>query len=228
MILAAGRGERMRPLTDTTPKPLLKVAGKMLIEYHLENLAHAGITDVVINYAWLGERFPAALGDGQAYGINIVYSDESDSALETAGGIVNALDLLGVDPFIVVNGDIWTDYDYARLFNRRDHQPIHLVLVDNPAHHPQGDFGISNSGLVVESDKEQLLTYSGIGVYSPEIFTKLEVGVHPLAPLIREAISTQQVSGEHYQGQWWDIGTPARLDELDKVLQNKNQGIKTR
>jgi len=220
MILAAGRGERMRPLTDTTPKPLLKVAGKMLIEYHLENLARAGITDVVINHAWLGKQLPAALGDGNAYGINIVYSDEGDTALETAGGIVNALDLLGDDPFILVNGDIWTDYDFGQLKNRPDCQSMHLVLVDNPVHHPQGDFRLNSDGLVVEQNEAPSLTYSGIGLYSPELFTKLKTGVLPLAPLIREAISQQQVSGEHYQGQWWDIGTPARLDELDKALRD--------
>jgi MurNAc alpha-1-phosphate uridylyltransferase len=222
MILAAGRGERMRPLTDATPKPLLKVAGKMLIEYHLENLARAGITEVVINHAWLGKQLPVALGDGHAYGINIVYSDEGDTALETAGGIVNALDLLGDDPFIVVNGDIWTDYDFCQLNNRPDCQSMHLVLVDNPAHHPQGDFCLNSDGLVVEQNEAPSLTYSGIGIYSPELFTKLKTDVLPLAPLIREAISRQQVSGEHYQGQWWDIGTPARLDELDKALREQN------
>ncbi len=222
MILAAGRGERMRPLTDTTPKPLLKVAGKMLIEYHLENLARAGITEVVINHAWLGKQLPVALGDGHAYGINIVYSDEGDTALETAGGIVNALDLLGDDPFIVVNGDIWTDYDFGQLNNRLDSQPMHLVLVDNPAHHPQGDFCLNSDGLLIEQNEATALTYSGIGIYSPELFTKLKTDVLPLAPLIHEAISRQQVSGEHYQGQWWDIGTPARLDELDKALRDKN------
>lgn len=223
MILAAGRGERMRPLTDTTPKPLLKVAGKMLIEYHLQNLARAGVTEVVINHAWLGEKMPAALGDGERYNLNINYSDEGDTALETAGGIIKALPMLGDEPFIVVNGDIWTDYDYRHLS-----QPdglIHLVLVDNPVHHPRGDFGLDDGRVVLDQFQAQtnqltLLTYSGIGVYSPEIFTKLESGVQPLAPVIRQAITQQQVSGEHYKGRWWDIGTPERLRELDKLIQD--------
>ena len=221
MILAAGRGERMRPLTDSTPKPLLKVAGKMLIEYHLYNLARAGVTEVVINHAWLGEQFQQMLGDGERYNLKINYSDEGDNALETAGGIIKALPLLGAEPFIVVNGDIWTDYDYREL-----HQPaglIHLVLVDNPLHHPQGDFGLDDGGVVldqfqVQSDQLSLLTYSGIGVYAPEIFTKLKSGVQPLAPVIRQAIARQQVSGEHFKGQWWDIGTPERLLELERLI----------
>lgn len=222
MVLAAGRGERMRPLTDTIPKPLLKVAGKMLIEYHLHNLARAGVTEVVINHAWLGEQFPAALGEGERYKLKINYSNEGDSALETAGGIIKALPLLGEEPFIVVNGDIWTDYDYRNL-----HQPaglIHLVLVDNPTHHPTGDFGLDGEAVVLDQFQAQsnqlpLLTYAGIGVYTPEIFTKLESGVQPLAPVIRQAIKQQQVSGEHYKGQWWDIGTPERLLELEKLIQ---------
>lgn len=223
MILAAGRGERMRPLTDTTPKPLLKVGGKMLIEYHLENLARAGITEVVINHAWLGEQLPTALGGGQRYGIDIIYSDEGGTALETAGGIIRALPLLGDEPFLVVNGDIWTDYDFRRLPKRVS--KIHLVLVDNPAHHPEGDFALDENGIIQNIDVDQTnqnapLTFSGIGVYSPEIFTKLKAGVQPLAPLIRSAITEQQVSGEYYQGQWWDVGTPARLQELDTLLQD--------
>lgn len=222
MILAAGRGERMRPLTDTTPKPLLKVAGKRLIEYHLENLARAGVTEVVINYAWLGTQFPATLGNGERYNLKINYSDEGETALETAGGIIKALPLLGEQPFIVVNGDIWTDYDYRQLENTDS--LIHLVLVDNPVHHPQGDFGLTDAGIVLDQSQAQinrlpLLTYSGIGVYSPEIFTKLESGVQPLAPVIRQTIERQQVSGEHYSGRWWDIGTPERLQELDRLIQ---------
>ena len=222
MILAAGRGERMRPLTDTTPKPLLSVGGKRLIEYHLDNLARAGVTDVIINHAWLGEQFSAILGSGEHYQLKIHYSDEGETALETAGGIIKALPLLGDDPFIVVNADIWTDYDYRKL-KPRD-QLIHLVLVDNPVHHPDGDFGLTDSGRVTDPQQDRsqqypVLTYSGIGVYSPEIFTKLKTGVQPLAPIIRQTIATQQVSGEHYTGRWLDIGTPDRLRELDGLLQ---------
>jgi MurNAc alpha-1-phosphate uridylyltransferase len=218
MILAAGRGERMRPLTDTIPKPLLKVADKMLIEYHLENLARAGVEEVVINHAWLGEKLVAALGAGDRYGLCIRYSDEGASALETAGGIRKALPLLGHDPFIVVNGDIWTDYEYAKL--RRPEHMMHLVLVDNPEHNPDGDFVLAKSGLLKnEANKHsRSLTFSGIGVYSPEIFTKLKIDIQPLAPVIRQAITAQQVTGEYYQGQWWDIGTPERLQELDSKL----------
>ena len=236
MILAAGRGERMRPLTETTPKPLLKVSGKMLIEYHLENLVRAGVSQVVINHAWLGEQLPVALGNGQRYGVDIVYSDEGSTALETAGGIIKALPLLcddgddGLDeraPFLVVNGDIWTDYDFRQLVNvsEKFSSQMHLVLVDNPVHHSEGDFVLDDDGMIQNIDVDQTnqnapLTFSGIGVYSPEIFTKLNAGVQPLAPLIRRAITEQQVSGEHYQGQWWDIGTPARLQELDTLLQD--------
>ena len=221
MILAAGRGERMRPLTDMTPKPLLKVAGKMLIEYHLENLARAGIHDVVINHAWLGGQITTTLGNGEKYGLSIRYSDEGSTALETAGGIVKALPLLGDEPFIVVNGDIWTDYDFRQL--PRLTCKIHLVLVNNPEHNPKGDFALDESGLLHNHANNQYksLTYSGIGIFSPEIFTKLTVGVHPLAPVLREAIAEQHVSGEHYQGQWWDVGTPARLQELDVLIRNK-------
>jgi len=221
MILAAGRGERMRPLTDITPKPLLKVAGKMLIEYHLENLARAGIKDVVINHAWLGEQITDTLGDGARYGLSIRYSDEGKTALETAGGIIKALPLLGDDPFVVVNGDIWTDYDFRQL--PKPACKIHLVLVNNPDHNPKGDFALDENGLLHNQSTSQYksLTYSGIGVFSPEIFTKLTAGVQPLAPVLREAIAKQHVCGEHYQGQWWDVGTPARLQELDDRIRNK-------
>jgi MurNAc alpha-1-phosphate uridylyltransferase len=224
MILAAGRGERMRPLTDKTPKPLLKVADKMLIEYHLENLARAGVRDVVINYAWLGSQIARALGDGTRYGVKIVYSDEGATALETAGGIIKALPLLGEDPFIVVNGDIWTDYDFRHL--QKPMGQIHLILVDNPEHNPQGDFGLKGKQVVLdqadqESDQLSLFTYSGIGVYSPEIFSRIKAGIQPLAPILRKAIKESKVTGEHYRGHWWDIGTPERLQELDTILRNR-------
>ena len=217
MILAAGRGERMRPLTDTTPKPLLKVAGKCLIEYHLENLARAGIQDVIINHAWLGEQFEPALGSGDRYGLHILYSDEGEKALETAGGIIRALPYLGSEPFLIINGDIWTDYELSSLTNREnaiDHL-IHLVLVSNRSHHPRGDFDINENNLLLD---RPAYTYSGIGIYSPKIFTKLKVGVQPLAPIIRNMIKQQQVTGEVYKGAWEDIGTAERLVELETRL----------
>lgn len=219
MILAAGRGERMRPLTDTIPKPLLKVAGKMLIEYHILALAKAGITELVINIAWLGEQIKTALGDGSKYAVQIQYSDEGGQALETAGGIINALPLLGGDdgnaPFVVVNGDIWCDYDFSNL----PAQPeglAHLIMVDNPQHHPEGDFALHDSGHLT-TEGEDKLTFSGIGVYHPDLFANLAVTVLPLAPLLHNAIQQGKVTGEHYQGQWLDIGTPERLSELNQI-----------
>ena len=214
MILAAGRGERMRPLTDTCPKPLLQVGGQCLIEHHIHHLAKAGVHDIVINYAWLGEQFPACLGDGSRYGVSIKYSDEGATALETAGGIINALPLLHGDIFLVVNGDIWTDYDFTRLPKQLS-GVAHLVLVDNPAHHPQGDFSLAGDGKVSDVPA---LTFSGIGVYARKLFTPYEKQIKPLAPLLRSAMQQGQVSGEHYRGQWWDVGTPARLQELDAFL----------
>ena len=176
MILAAGRGERMRPLTDTTPKPLLQVGGKMLIEYHLEKLKQANITDVVINHAWLGEKVEQALGDGSRYGLNIQYSAEGE-ALETAGGIIKALPLLGNGAFIVINGDIFCDYDAPSLL-----APIsglaHLLLVDNPEHNPEGDFELTELGEVQQTG-ENKLTFSGIGIYHPDLFKKMEKGKLP-------------------------------------------------
>lgn len=214
-ILAAGRGERMRPLTDTTPKPLLPVAGRALIEHHLLALAAADIRDIVINTAWLGERIQATLGDGARFGVRIRYSHEPEGALETAGGIINALPLLGDEPFVVVNADIWTDYDFSRLPPAPDGL-AHLVLVDNPPQHPHGDFALQ-AGRVLERGDRQL-TYSGIGVYQPHLFEGLQPGVRPLAPLLREAMAQGQVSGEHYSGRWFDIGTPERLRQLDREL----------
>ncbi len=218
MILAAGRGERMRPLTDSSPKPLLKVAGKRLIEYHLENLARSGIKEVVINHAWLGDQFEPALGSGEQYGLRIHYSDEGKKALETAGGIIRALPYLGVEPFLIINGDIWTDYELSALTTQKHKmdQLIHLVLVNNRAHHPRGDFDIDENNFLLD---RPAYTYSGIGIYSPKIFTKLKVGVQPLAPIIRQAIKQQQVTGELYNGAWEDIGTPERLIELETKLE---------
>lgn len=215
MILAAGRGERMRPLTDITPKPLLRVGGKTLIEYHLLSLADAGFNELVINHAHLGQQLVDVLGDGSHYGISIQYSAEPAGALETGGGICRALPLLGDDPFVVINGDIFTDFPYATL--QPPAELAHLVLIDNPPHHEGGDFALQ-SGLVSVSG-EPRLTFSGIGVYRPQLFHGQSEAKFPLAPLLKQAMQRGQVSGEHYQGQWIDIGTPARLQALDQQLQ---------
>jgi N-acetyl-alpha-D-muramate 1-phosphate uridylyltransferase len=214
MILAAGRGERMRPLTDHTPKPLLMAGGRPLIVHHLERLAAAGITRVVINHAHLGEQIEAALGDGGRFGLTIRYSPEG-RALETGGGIFRALPLLGDGPFLVVNGDVWTDLDLARL-RLAEGRLAHLVLVDNPEHHPRGDFPLAD-GLVF-AEGEPRLTFSGIGVYSPALFEGCRDGAFPLAPLLRAGMARGLVSGEHHRGRWLDIGTPARLQALDQLL----------
>ncbi len=214
MILAAGRGERMRPLTDHTPKPLLRVGGKALIEYHIDALVRAGFEEIVINHAHLGRQIEAALGDGSRYQVRLRYSPEGQ-ALETGGGIFRALPLLGEEPFVVVNGDVWCDYPFARL--RRPLQGLaHLVLVDNPPHHPRGDFHLS--GDRVESEGEPRLTFSGIGLYHRDLFKGCSDGAFPLAPLLRKAMATGEVSGEHYRGHWVDVGTPQRLGELDEWL----------
>lgn len=217
MILAAGRGERMRPLTDRIPKPLLAVAGKALIEFHVEALVDAGIRDIVVNLSHLGETVEQALGDGRRYGAHLSYSWERPKALETGGGIFNALPLLGGQPFVVVNGDIWTDYPFVSL--PQDPPALaHLVLVSNPAHHPEGDFGLQRDGQIVDDGGAARLTYSGIGVYRPEMFSACRAGAFALAPLLRHAISQGHVSGEHYTGRWYDIGTPQRLEQLQRVL----------
>lgn len=216
MILAAGRGERMRPLTDTTPKPLLEAGGKRLIEYHLENLARAGFHDIVINHAHLGEQIEQVLGDGERYGLRIAYSAEGQ-ALETGGGIFKALPLLGEAPFLVINGDVWCDYPYAEL-RQQDVTCAHLVMVDNPPQHPQGDF-VLEYGRVHDKDGERL-TFSGIGIYHPRLFAGCEAGAFALAPLLRRAIAEESVSGEYYGGRWFDIGTPERLQQLDRMLRD--------
>ncbi len=223
MILAAGRGERMRPLTDTTPKPLLEAGGQTLIEYHLQALKRAGIEEVVINHAWLGEKIEALLGTGERHGLHIRYSPEAPTALETAGGIIQALPLLGDEPFLVVNGDIWTDYPFERLPDQPEGL-AHLVMVDNPPQHPEGDFVLSRGQLRPEGPGPRL-TFSGIGVYRPELFAGLAPGVRPLAPLLVEAMAQGQVSGEHYQGQWSDVGTPERLEALRRQLATPEHGI---
>lgn len=215
MILAAGRGERMRPLTDHTPKPLLEVGGKALIEYHLTALQQAGVREVIINHAWLGEQIESRLGNGERYGLQIQYSPEVPVALETAGGIIQALSHLGTEPFIVVNGDIWCDYPMQQLPQQLDGL-AHLVMVDNPPHNPQGDFCLIDGRLQAEGQDK--LTYSGIGVYHPQLFAGLEPGIRPLAPILKAAMAKGLVSGEQYEGQWLDIGTPERLHQLDTEL----------
>lgn len=219
MILAAGRGERMRPLTDHTPKPLLLVAGKPIIEHTITRLVNAGFTDIVINHAYLGEQIEARLGNGQALGATIHYSPEGEQGLETAGGIINALPLLGDEVFLVVNGDIATDFDFSELKNIRV-DLAHLVLVPNPEHHPNGDFGIDSTGLVHEQASE-LLTFSGIGLYSPKLFHNLPAGSRKLGLLLRQAITKQHISGQKFSGFWMDIGTPERLQELNAHYINK-------
>lgn len=214
MILAAGLGTRMRPLTDHTPKPLLTVGGKSLIEWHIERLAAAGFRELVINSAWLAEKLEAALGDGCRYGVSIAWSREGQP-LETAGGIRRALPLLGDDPFVVINGDIWTDFDFARLTEPQG--LAHLVLANNPEHHPDGDFFLDSNGQVRDNGSPKL-TFSGIGVYRPQLFHALPDGEAKLAPLLRAAMAEDAVSGEHFAGSWWDIGTPQRLQQLDALL----------
>jgi MurNAc alpha-1-phosphate uridylyltransferase len=215
MILAAGRGERMRPLTDRLPKPLIAVAGRPLIEHHIEALREAGFTQLVINHAHLGEQIEARLGNGAALGVSIDYSPEPPGALDTGGGIRRALTLLGDAPFLVVNGDIWTDYPFRQL-RRVPPGLAHLVLVDNPEHHPRGDFPLAE-GRVADSGAVRL-TFSGIGVYRPQLFEGETQARFPLAPLLRSAAEAGQVSGEHYRGLWMDIGTPQRLAELERQL----------
>ena len=215
MILAAGRGERMRPLTDEVPKPLLPVAGQPLIVHHLTALAVAGITDVVINHAHLGTLIEDVLGDGSEYGVSIRYSAEPDGALETGGGILEALPLLGAEPFVVVNGDVWSDFPFATLPRHPDGL-AHLVLVDNPGHHAIGDFSLVNGRVRQRSNSG--LTYSGIGVYDPALFADCQPGRFPLAPLLHEAIVYDAVGGERWGGRWVDVGTPERLQALELML----------
>lgn len=215
MILAAGRGERMRPLTDTIPKPLLCAGGKPLIEYHVEALAEAGFGTLVINHAHLGKQIEQVLGDGRRWGISIAYVAEPPGALETGGGIHNALPLLGSGPFLVVNADIWTRFPFQDLA-RKPEGLAHLVLVDNPVQHPDGDF-VLNAGKVVDTGHPRL-TFSGIGVYRPELFSGCSAGRFPLAPLLRKAMQAQAVTGEHFAGDWFDIGTPERLEALEHRL----------
>jgi MurNAc alpha-1-phosphate uridylyltransferase len=230
MLLAAGRGERMRPLTDHTPKPLLEVGGKPLIVWHIENLVRAGIREIVINHAHLGAQIEQALGDGSRFGAHIRYSSEGQ-ALETAGGIAFALHLLGDQPFAVINSDIYCDYDFASLPKRAaalktNGDAAHLVLVNNPPQHPNGDFYLHDGRLIPTSDQrlttnDLKLTFSGIGIYHPGLFAQITRGTKaPLAPILRAQIALGKVSGEHHHGLWVDAGTPQRLAELDSQVRS--------
>lgn len=218
MILAAGRGERMRPLTDSVPKPLLKVHDKPLIEYHIEALKRAGYLRVIINHAWLGQQIENVVGTGERFGLEILYSAEAQ-ALETAGGIINALPLLcpkaNDEIFAVVNGDIFTDFDFGNLPTQLpEGVSAHLVMVDNPPHNPDGDFCFTGHSL--QSEQGRKLTFSGIAVYRKGFFAKINSAVKPLAPILRGAIEQGLISAQHFTGQWTDVGTPQRLSELNK------------
>jgi MurNAc alpha-1-phosphate uridylyltransferase len=213
MILAAGLGNRMRPLTDHKPKPLLEVGGKPLILWHVEQLKKAGFQKIVINVAYLGQQIIDYLGDGSKYGVNIIFSDErEEGALETAGGIVKALPLL-TETFLVVNGDVWTDYKYINNFELKKNTLVHLVLVKNPKHNLKGDFFLSG--------KEEKYTFSGIGYYSKALFANIDYAKLPLAPLLFEAANNNKLRTEYFDGRWYDIGTPQRLNWLNSVLNNK-------
>ncbi len=224
MLLAAGLGTRMRPLTDHTPKPLLPIAGKPLLAWHLERLADAGFVDVVVNCAWLGEQIEAFVGDGSKYGLRISISRE-EQPLETGGGIFRALPLLGSQPFAVINSDVWTDYPLQQLLMRPVERAF-LVLIDNPEHNLRGDFVLSENGLVTEAGlatqtgslaSSPMLTFAGISVLHPQLFDGCSGDIFPLAPLLRRAMSQQLVSGEHYRGEWIDVGTPERLQAAERA-----------
>jgi len=217
MILAAGRGERMRPLTDTLPKPLLEVGGKPLIEYHIENLAAAGVRDVVVNLAWQGAKLREVLGNGARFGVRIHYSDEGEQALETGGGICKALPLLGKNPFIVVSGDIWTRFSFASL-RLTANDTGHFVLVPNPEFHVRGDFGL-DGGRVIESGLKY--TYANVGLFAPEFFEGCRSGRFPLREPMTRWVAAGRVSGELYEGPWHNVGTPAQLEALDRKLKQE-------
>lgn len=221
MLLAAGRGERMRPLTDSCPKPLLPVGGRPLIAWHLRALAAAGFTEVVINLSWLGARIREALGDGAAHGVSLRYSEEGEPPLETGGGIRRALPLLGPDPFLLVNGDVFTDVDFRSL-RLPEGSLAHLVLVPNPEHHPRGDFDLA-AGRIVDGAGERL-TYSGIGVIHPGLLEGSEDGRFPLLPWLLRAREAGRLTGERHDGYWLDVGTPARLAELEARLRARPAG----
>lgn len=220
MILAAGLGNRMRPLTLYTPKPLLEVGDKPLIVWHIEKLAGLGVTEIVINTAWLGEKLAQALGDGSQFGVKILWSHEGEG-LETAGGIINALPLLGTESFILVNGDVWTTMDFAPLLKVELGENLaHLVLVDNPPQHPQGDFSLAEGKAYTfeQNVQGENLTFSGVSVIHPKMFDGLEQGKRPLAPLLKEAMLENKVSASKLIGDWVDVGTPERLVALDAAI----------
>lgn len=231
LIFAAGLGQRMRPLTDTTPKPLLRVGGKCLIAWHMDKLAALGVDDVVINTSWLAEQFPHVLGDGSHWGLRIHYSHEGPTPLETGGGMLHALPLLGDAPFLLVNADVWTDYDFAQLPREPDGL-AHLVMVDVPAQAKGGDFAMDAQGRM-HAGGDPLLTYAGLGVYRPQVLQNWRAHItptpdseanapkFPLAPILRAQMQRGQISGEHHHGRWTDVGTPERLAELDAVLRNE-------
>ena len=221
MLLAAGRGERMRSLTDEIPKPLLTVGDKPLIVHLVEALVAEGFHELVINHAWHGAMIEQRLGDGREFGASIEYSAEGARALETGGGIRRALPLLGSDPFVAVNADIWTDFPFGSLPDALE-TLAHVILVDNPVHHPDGDFVLA--GTRVRDGEGRRLTFSGIGVYRPELFSELSDGCFPLAPILFDACDEGRLSGVHYAGEWWDVGTPERLELLDRHLGKRGQG----
>lgn len=228
LIFAAGLGERMRPLTEHTPKPLLEAGGQPLIAWHLRKLAAMGVIDVVINTSWLAEQFPRTLGDGARWGLRLHYSCEGPTPLETGGGMWHARRWLGDAPFLAINGDIWTDFDFSRL-PREPAGDAHLVLVDNPEHHPAGDFALHADGLLSDAGTPRM-TFSGIGVYRPGLLDtwRQVIGAAPgseeqpprfkLAPLLRDGMRRGRVTGEHHRGRWTDVGTPERLAQLDQAL----------
>jgi MurNAc alpha-1-phosphate uridylyltransferase len=217
MILAAGRGERMRPLTDATPKPLLRVAGKPLIQYHVEALARAGVDRLVVNLNWLGGQIRDYLGDGARFGVSIVYSDEQPAALETAGGIFRALPHLQPGPFLVVNGDIFCDVPF-RTLRLAPGAEAHLVLVPNPPQHPRGDFGLSAGRALPHSEAAPSFTFAGVGLYRPSLFRGCRDGAFPLKPLLLRAMAAGTCTAQLHQGVWEDVGTPQRLQDLDARL----------
>jgi MurNAc alpha-1-phosphate uridylyltransferase len=216
MILAAGRGERLRPLTDQLPKPLIEVGGKPLIAHHLDHLARAGFEQIVVNLAWLGEKIESALGDGSAFGLSITYSHEPPGALETAGGIIQALPLLGDEPFALISADVYCDYSLVKLRRRRLRGLGHLVLVDNPSHHPHGDFGLDHQAQLVKG--RPALTFSGIALLHPRLFDGQPPGRLALRPVLEQAIDGSQLSGEVHQGLWSDVGTSERLASIRQQI----------
>jgi N-acetyl-alpha-D-muramate 1-phosphate uridylyltransferase len=215
-LLAAGRGERLRPITDHVPKPLLEVAGKPLIEWHVERLYRAGFRRIIVNVCWLGEQIMSHLGDGSRFDLDIVYSIEAPGALETAGGIVQALPLLRGETFVLVSADIWTEFDFAILCPEQG-SDAGLVMVDNPAHHPRGDFVLAGNRLQLHGDGRSTLTYAGIGWYRRALFEPLQPGFRPLRPILDGAIASGRVRGCRFRGRWLDIGSPERLRQATEM-----------